>query len=116
MADYKVVRLDLSAAREHEEILSRHVSVASVALLSLSVGATLDLHVGNSKPGIPLAEARGIAFDMEPPEEYGLFVTNAAQVGTAVLLISYTDPQDGIFIPPVVAPQGKPAWWRRWWK
>jgi hypothetical protein len=115
VAEYKVIQLSLAIARDREVLIERHISVASIAILDMTMGAAIGLAVGDSKPLIPVVSCRATLV-ADPPEEYGLYITNSAQPNAiAWLLICYDDEREPLRTPPVVAPQDKRSWWRRAW-
>lgn len=89
MSDYAVLTLDLTAARDAIEIVSRSKSVSDVAVRALPAGATLAVHFGEGKAAIPILGA-GDALEACPPENEGIYVTHPAQPGvTAQILVSF---------------------------
>lgn len=96
-ADYRIVTIDLSAtggfvgSRVPIQSVKDFV-MSSVALISLTAGATFSLHVGERDP-IPFGSVGlgvGTSLLMDPPEQIGLSITNpvAQPAAQAILLVS----------------------------
>ena len=88
---YIVVPVDLTNARTRVKVVGEGPPIKNIALASLSAAGALSVHLGPDKDAIPLsAVADGLEID--PPNDTGIFVTNAAQAGVlASLLVSYAN-------------------------
>lgn len=89
MSAYRVLSFDLATLRDRD-LITQTVNnrVATVAVLQLPAGAAVSLHFGSGGEAIPLLN-QGIEFTPCPPEETGVYLTNAAGAGTLILLVSF---------------------------
>lgn len=89
MAQYEVLNLDLATVRELVPITQRGKFVAAVAVTALPVGEVAQLSFGDDKPAVDCLVNR--TFQLCPPENYGVYITNPAGAGTIQLVISYQE-------------------------
>lgn len=82
-AVYDVVTVDLSVARDAIPVV-KDKTVASVWVDDITAGGVASLHIGPSGPA--LAAKDGKAFEVDPPEEVQIRVTNTAQAGATLKL------------------------------
>jgi hypothetical protein len=92
-ADYRVFQVDLSVAHNRDPILgTQDLIMTNVALIFLTAGGTLQLHIGDRDPldfgGAGLGVGGG--YECDPPEQLRLLVTNAAQPATIAKFIVST--------------------------
>ncbi len=89
MAQYEVRTFDLATVRDKFPITSRAKFVSSIAVTALPAGADARLQFGDDKPVISAAVNR--TFQLCPPENSGVYLTNPAGVGSLEVVISYAD-------------------------
>lgn len=88
MASYRVLNIDLTAARDRAEIIERDVGVTDITVLELPAGASASIALG-PRPLIPLVQGQEI-IDICPAETEALFLTNVAQPGVTMdLYVSF---------------------------
>jgi len=79
-SDYRIVEVDLATARDRDAVL-KDVTVASLFVDDLTPGASAFIHIGQRDP---ITAKDGRAFEMDPPEEIAISVTNTAQPGNVL--------------------------------
>jgi hypothetical protein len=85
MNAYRVVTVDLAVANNRGVVVGRDTGVTNILVIAASAGAVFQLHVGD-REGIPAPGAGFTLDDMCPPENRGIFITNAAQPGMTVTI------------------------------
>jgi hypothetical protein len=88
MVPYRVLTIDLTTARNRENIVLRDTIVEAVCILDAPGGLGCSIGFGASGDMIPLT-TQGQTFAMCPGENDGVFFTNPAGAGSLRLLISY---------------------------
>lgn len=88
MANYRVLDVDLTSARDRSVLFQRDTQIANVVILEFTAGTDFQLHFGQS-PAIPI-KAQGEEWRLCPAENDGVFMTHGAQPGLSVkLLVSF---------------------------
>lgn len=86
MANYRIIDVDLTAARTRRPIDGgnglRDTSVDNISVLTYPAGAIVQLHLGESGQGIDITQA--LQNIEQICEDGGIFVTNPAQPGVIV--------------------------------
>lgn len=82
-AVYDVITVDLAVARDAVAVV-KDKSIAAVWVDDITVGGLASLHIGPS--GAAVAAKDGKAFEVDPPEEVQIRVTNTAQAGATLKL------------------------------
>jgi hypothetical protein len=84
---YKIVDIDLAVAHSRELLSETGQVVESLTVLRLPAVA-VTMTIGDNSPPIPLL-ITGQTFEMCPPCDEVIFVTNAALGGTLTILVSF---------------------------
>ena len=99
---YKVVAIDLTAARtDPERLIKLGLDIHNVVIVTMPGGApSVSIRFGDGSNGlIPLnAFPVGTQFKPGTPEKDGLFVVNAAGAFTVLLLVSFEDGPLGVTV------------------
>lgn len=89
-AEYKVFTIDLSTARDRRVIEgTQDMMVSAISISSLSAGALAQVHIGD-RDGWDIGGAGlgpGSSWEIQPPEQTRILITNTAQAGLTLKLI-----------------------------